>query len=697
MHKSKTGAASRRNRAFFVPAGLSVGLMLVFSGLVVVAQGQIPQTDEDRLVELINSERSGAGLGALAPDPDLIDIARNHAGAMAAGGRVFDDPKLQQEVSGSGAAGQNSASGQDAGAIHQNLIANPQAKNKMLGGYDKLGVGAIRSAAGILYVSEVFSRSAPEHPGPAPASEDAKGRHFGGLDRPSEGRCSGALRTINSRRCTHGPDQVPEGVDITQDARPVASSASDATSTAAATTTAASSTGIVCDGDGVSGKRFQAIYARASDRADRYSTFASSIAVWAANAGKAFNNSAALTGGSRQPRWVTDSGCNLSIANVVLSAAGDDTFDNTINELASKGYTSTNRAYVVWMDANVYCGIGTIDIDDSPGSSNFNNTGPNFARTDAGCWGQANSVEAHEMMHTLGGVQRTAPHSTYRLSPTDPGTFHCFDESDRMCYVDAAGVVLQTLCPDSSKEALFDCNGDDYFNVAPGTGNYLATHWNAANSDFLIKPQAASTSTGKYTALTPARILDTRDGTGGVVGQVAPGQTINLLVSPAGGIPTGASAVMLNVAVTQPTAPSHLTIFPSGTVRPNAANLNFTTGQTTSNLVVAKVGSAGQISIFNNSGSVHIIVDVQGYYSAAGSGAAASSAQSAASSPSPAASPASTQVAPPAQQEPGSTPATPAPPGGQVLTVGQIAGNLVAGVVATVQEVLKPIQQPPKT
>jgi hypothetical protein len=72
--------------------------------------------------------------------------------------------------------------------------------------------------------------------------------------------------------------------------------------------------------------------------------------------------------------------------------------------------------------------------------------------------------------------------------------------------------------------------------------------------------------------------------------------------------------VVVNVTATQPSTGGYLTVWPSGEARPNASNLNFTAGQTIPNLVVAKVGSNGQISIYNNTGSTHVIVDVLGYF-----------------------------------------------------------------------------------
>ncbi len=60
---------------------------------------------------------------------------------------------------------------------------------------------------------------------------------------------------------------------------------------------------------------------------------------------------------------------------------------------------------------------------------------------------------------------------------------------------------------------------------------------------------------GGFTAVTPARILDTRTGLGAPAAKVAGGQTVELQVTGRGGIPAGGvSAVALNVTVTEPPA-----------------------------------------------------------------------------------------------------------------------------------------------
>jgi hypothetical protein len=122
-------------------------------------------------------------------------------------------------------------------------------------------------------------------------------------------------------------------------------------------------------------------------------------------------------------------------------------------------------------------------------------------------------------------------------------------------------------------------------------------------------------------SLPPSRILDTRTPLGvPLVGKVPPGGSITLKVLGVGGVPenTGVSAVILNVTATEPDTASFVTVWPTGDTRPGTSSLNFVPGQTIPNQVIAKVGANGSINLFNNSGSVHLVADVVGYFTQAG-------------------------------------------------------------------------------
>jgi hypothetical protein len=126
-----------------------------------------------------------------------------------------------------------------------------------------------------------------------------------------------------------------------------------------------------------------------------------------------------------------------------------------------------------------------------------------------------------------------------------------------------------------------------------------------------------ATIPGAYTPLTPSRLLDTRSGNGAPVSVVAGnGGQVSLQVTGRGGVPaSGVAAVILNTTVTDTRAAGYLTVFPSGSPKPVASNLNFAAGDTIANLVTVQVGPDGKVILANGSSqSVDLIADVAGYY-----------------------------------------------------------------------------------
>lgn len=306
--------------------------------------------------------------------------------------------------------------------------------------------------------------------GMPPADED-RGIVYASLERARDARCEGMFVTLRTRLCTHGPDPAPASRNVRADApidiapEPTRSPEPDAPSPPPPPAPGGS-----C---GTSGSRVQAVYARVQGAQDRFDTYIPSFRRWAAEADQVIHDSARETSGVRHMRFVTDDNCSISVERVVLTEAGASTFDDMIAEMRALGFDRQDRKYLVWTDAEVYCGIGSMWLDDSPGGENLNNWGPSYSRVDRGCWGYA---DAHEIMHNLGAVQPSAPHAT---------SGHCTDEYDRMCYADSPGVQMQVICQDRGNEQRFDCGHDDYFHTAPEPGSYLARHWNAAASAFL--------------------------------------------------------------------------------------------------------------------------------------------------------------------------------------------------------------------
>jgi len=123
-------------------------------------------------------------------------------------------------------------------------------------------------------------------------------------------------------------------------------------------------------------------------------------------------------------------------------------------------------------------------------------------------------------------------------------------------------------------------------------------------------------SAGGFTSLVaPVRLMDSRASS--KVGTMSGGLTwCELTVAGRAGVPGSASAVALNVTAVDTIANEfggYVTVYPCGT-RPEASNLNFVTGQTTPNAVLAPLSADGKVCFYVY-GAAHLLVDVSGSFS----------------------------------------------------------------------------------
>jgi IPT/TIG domain len=171
-------------------------------------------------------------------------------------------------------------------------------------------------------------------------------------------------------------------------------------------------------------------------------------------------------------------------------------------------------------------------------------------------------------------------------------------------------ITISNLTPDSFT-----------FTTPPGPPAGGVEH--VVATDSLGSSSATSTVSGylyvplaDYFPLTPFRILDTRSGS---VHALGPKGTISLTVVGAGPagvthVPSTAVAVVLNVTEVDGTSGSLLTVYPTGTLAPNASNLNFAPATVEANLVTVTLGTGGAVNIFNALGTVNVLADVEGYF-----------------------------------------------------------------------------------
>jgi subtilase family serine protease len=120
-----------------------------------------------------------------------------------------------------------------------------------------------------------------------------------------------------------------------------------------------------------------------------------------------------------------------------------------------------------------------------------------------------------------------------------------------------------------------------------------------------------------YHALTPARILDTRNGTGGLSGPFSSHVARTFGVAGAGGVPANATAVTGNLTVTSQTSGGYLYIGPNATNNPTSSTLNFPLADDRANGVTVALG-AGTLSVTyvpaTSPSTAHVIFDVTGYF-----------------------------------------------------------------------------------
>ncbi len=117
-----------------------------------------------------------------------------------------------------------------------------------------------------------------------------------------------------------------------------------------------------------------------------------------------------------------------------------------------------------------------------------------------------------------------------------------------------------------------------------------------------------------FVPVTPTRLVDTR-ATGQALGG---GGRMDLTVAGVKGIPADAKAVALNVTAVHASTTTYLRAWPAGAAEPASSVLNADPYATSAVSTVVGVGGERKVSLRNNAGSVHLVVDVTGYYTETG-------------------------------------------------------------------------------
>lgn len=141
--------------------------------------------------------------------------------------------------------------------------------------------------------------------------------------------------------------------------------------------------------------------------------------------------------------------------------------------------------------------------------------------------------------------------------------------------------------------------------AAPADGTGVAL----TQTGTVVLTGGQSPATARFTPVEPERRMDTRTGVGVRKGKVGSGGTVTLKVTDDPAV----TAVAMNVTATNATASTYVSVYPAGTARSSASNLNVPAGRTVPNMVMVPVKD-GKVTFYNHAGTVDLVADVAGTY-----------------------------------------------------------------------------------
>lgn len=123
---------------------------------------------------------------------------------------------------------------------------------------------------------------------------------------------------------------------------------------------------------------------------------------------------------------------------------------------------------------------------------------------------------------------------------------------------------------------------------------------------------------GDYYTVTPCRLLDTRTQEGGAAPVAAnTDRLLDVVAVTRCGVSPLATAVVVNITVTEPTGGGHLLVYAADSAAPGTSTLNFRAGDTRANNALPSLSGDGKLKIrpvILPAGSTHVIVDVVGFF-----------------------------------------------------------------------------------
>jgi len=145
------------------------------------------------------------------------------------------------------------------------------------------------------------------------------------------------------------------------------------------------------------------------------------------------------------------------------------------------------------------------------------------------------------------------------------------------------------------------CGGSPYY-----------SSWSSSGQTVVNPPPTGAS----FYTLTPCRVFDTRNENGPLGGPAITSTGRSFTVTGVCGIPASAKSIAINVTVTASDSKSWIAVFPGEIAWPGNSTVNYLAGQTRANNAVVRLASdgSGTIKVRSGTGTVHVIVDVAGYF-----------------------------------------------------------------------------------
>lgn len=211
---------------------------------------------------------------------------------------------------------------------------------------------------------------------------------------------------------------------------------------------------------------------------------------------------------------------------------------------------------------------------------------------------------------TISGTLNSVAGTAYRIEFFSSPTCNASGNGEGKTYLGFVNTTTNGTCDAAFGPAPFAVPGGQTIITATATDP-------AGNTSEFSACFTGGSGGASFYGVAPCRVADTRNPAGPYGGPaLAANVDRTFVIAGQCGVPVGAKAVALNLAVTLPTAGGDLRVFPAGAGLPLVSAINWNAGQTRANNAVIQLGAAGDLTVHPDqpSGTVHLILDLNGYF-----------------------------------------------------------------------------------